>query len=462
MKRTVNTSLLFPFVFIFILQSLPAQVSQNITLLGHWDEPAVPTNFFNDRYSEVWGFERNGREYAVIGSVLGTHFIDVTDPVNPVEVDYVAGAYQGDFVIHRDYHDYQDHLYMVCDEGPSTVQIADLSTLPDSVTMVYDSDALFPNCHNVFVDSSSGLLYACSVKRYTGWTEMEVYSLTNPALPSLVHSHQGFTSHDVYVRNDTVYQHAETNGMFVFDYSNPTNPQPIGALTGYPDKGYNHSGWLNEGGDIYAFADEDHGYDVKICDVSDISNIQVLTTVSSGIDPDSSMPHNLMIKDGYMYVSYYNDGLYIYDIKDPSQPVISGYYDTYPGTTHVSYKGAWGVYCFLPSGNILVSDMSTGLYIFDVSLALGEEEAETPAPRLQLYPNPSNGKLQIYRTGPVHTDLTWTLSDLSGRKVSAGKLEPYANPEIDLGRVEDGVYLFNLWENGRRAGQERVRIKRGR
>ena len=35
--------------------------------------------------------------------------------------------------------------------------------------------------------------------------------------------------------------------------------------------------------------------------------------------------------------------------------------------SHASYKGAWGVYPYLSSGNIIVSDMQTGLYIIDVT-----------------------------------------------------------------------------------------------
>lgn len=450
---------LFLVSLLFVLgNKLSAQVSQNISKLGQWDDVAVPGNFFGDRYNEVWGFVQNGREYAVIGSTWGTHFIDVTDPANPQEVDFVAGAYQGDFVIHRDYHDYNGYLYMVCDEGPSTLQIADLSTLPDSVHVVYDSDNLFQNCHNIFIDSSSALLYVCSAKRYSGNTEMEVYSLANPSLPAFVHAHTGFTSHDVFVRNDTVYQHAETNGMFVFDYGIPTAPVSIGALIGYPDRGYNHSGWLSESGDIYAFADEDHGYDIKICDVSDLSNITVVSTVNSGIDPDSSMPHNLMLKDDFMYVSYYNDGFYVYDIHNPAQPILTGYYDTYPGTTHVSYKGAWGVYAFLPSGNILIGDMSTGLYIFDVSLATGRGDEELSPEMITLFPNPASHSLHIVRSGKPWQNETYTITDLTGKTIQSGRFQPGKEQVVSTQNLDAGIYLFTVVKEGEVSVTEKIQI----
>ena len=45
-------------------------------------------------------------------------------------------------------------IYIVCDEGnSSTLQIIDISNLPNSVTTVYDSDSLFQKSHNIFIDT---------------------------------------------------------------------------------------------------------------------------------------------------------------------------------------------------------------------------------------------------------------------------------------------------------------------
>ena len=41
------------------------------------------------------------------------------------------------------------------------------------------------------------------------------------------------------------------------------------------------------------------------------------------------------------------------------------FYDTYPDPDGRQFRGAWGVYPFLPSGNILVSDMQYGLFVFE-------------------------------------------------------------------------------------------------
>jgi hypothetical protein len=53
----------------------------------------------------------------------------------------------------------------------------------------------------------------------------------------------------------------------------------------------------------------------------------------------------------------------VLDISNPLSPQIAGQYDTYPQNNSGNYNGAWGVYPFLPSGNTIISDMSTGLYV---------------------------------------------------------------------------------------------------
>ena len=337
------------------------QESLNINLIFQWDDPTIPAEpVYNLNYNEVWGVAINGREFGIIGSSIGTHIFDVTDPANSIEVEFIPGA--SGQVIHRDYHDYQGYLYIVCDEGPGTLQIADLSYLPDSVPVVYDSDSLFSRTHNIFIDSLNGILYN---------TNGGVYSLEDPENPiEIANVNIGSLfdhGHDLYVRNDTAYWHSGPTGLFVFDYSlDQENPTMLGSLSLGE---YNHSGWLNNEGNIYVFAEETFNTDVQICDVSDFSNITILSSVNSG-GGANSIPHNLIIKNEYLFISYYHDGLYIFDISNPNDPSLVGFYDTEPGPSiPYSWHGAWGVYPNLPSGNVLVSDTRHGLFILNVSEA---------------------------------------------------------------------------------------------
>ena len=80
--------------------------------------------------------------------------------------------------------------------------------------------------------------------------------------------------------------------------------------------------------------------------------------------------------------------LRVFDISDPSNPIQVCNYDTYSPASYNSYKGAWGVYPYLPSGNIIVSDMQSGLYILECT-PIPINSVENINQNLNIYPNPA-------------------------------------------------------------------------
>ena len=385
----LKTTFLLYFIFIFF--QFFAQSGSNVNLLFHWEDTSLVASTAHDNvYNEIWGVTVKGKEYAIIGTTAGTHIFDVTNPTNAYQAVFIKGAVQGSAIVHRDFHDYKGYLYIAADEGPSTLQIADLSYLPDSAPVVYDSNQLFSRAHNIFIDTLNAKLYQCGGDKNSG---IRVFSLANPENPVEIASVPfPETTHDIYVRNDTAFINDGSQGLFIYDFSS-TPPQMIGSLTSYTNQGYNHSGWLSDNGKVYALADETHGMKVKLVDVSNLSNISVLSVVGSEVF-DQSLPHNILLKGDYMYISYYFDGLYIYNISDPKNPVLTGYYDTSTEIPNLNYRGAWGVYPHLPSGIVLVSDMQNGLFVFDVQDALSVKESST-INTLKIYPNPFASSFHI-------------------------------------------------------------------
>jgi len=428
------------FLCLILNDTIIAQMNTN--LLFHWEDTTlVGSNAYNNIYNEIWGLNINGSEIAVIGSTAGTHFFDVSNPSSSTEIAFVAGAYTGPGVIHRDYHDFDGYLYIVCDEGsPSTLQIVDISNLPTSVNTVYDSNNLLNKVHNIFIDTATAKLYACA----TG-DAMEVFSLTNPENPTLIYTYNDVGHvHDAYVKNDTAFLNCGNDGLRIMDFTMVNNsgdtPIELASYTSYPDAGYNHSGWLTDDGTIYAMQDENHGYDVKMLDVSDYSNISVLATFNSGVDPNS-MAHNGIIKDDLLYLAYYHDGLRVFDINNPSNPVQVNYYDTYLPNNHNSYKGAWGVYPYLNSGNILVSDMQTGLYVFELSTSPTEiKEEKKPS---YIYPNPITSSFIINNR---YADLI-IMYDIFGRTVRTENLDQNINI-FNRNNIKEGLYLIEFYKEG--------------
>ena len=217
-------------------------------------------------------------------------------------------------------------------------------------------------------------------------------------------------------------------------------PTQLATFTSYPDAGYNHSGWLNDDGTLYIMQDENHGYDVKILDVTDLSNISVLATFNSGVDPQS-MAHNGIIKGDLAFIPYYHDGLRIFDISDPNNPVQTWEYDTYAPNSHTSYKGAWGVYPYLPSGNIIVSDMQTGLYLFECGTPTTIVENKLAH---NLFPNPARTQFTIQNSNAEK----FILYNSLGAKVLEQEIYKNQNT-IYREKLSIGLYFYTLNKKGK-------------
>ncbi len=427
-------------IYLFITCSLFGQ-ENNLDLLYQWSDSSISgDNWVGNVYNDVWGFVQNGHEFAVIGSTQGTHIIDVTDPENSYLVQTIDGASTSPDVVHRDFHSYGGYLYAVADEmDSSTLQIMDLSNLPNSVTVVYDTNDIITRSHNIFIDEQNAIMYSCGGKINGSNNTLSLLSLADPENPIFIteYSTHGYV-HDIYVTNHVGYLNCGSNGLHIVDFTDYNNPQTLGSFTEYTQVGYNHSGWLSEDGNTYVFADENHGYKMKVCDVSNPTDIIEKSLLLSDV-ASQSIAHNLIIKDNLVYVSHYHDGLWIWDISDPTNPTYVASYDTYTPSGHASYKGAWGVYPLLPSGNILVSDMQSGLFVFsppsqDTSNIV-EKNKEI------IFPNPCNDILNIH----THSQelKTIKLFDIYGKTVIS-KSTAKNKPIIDLNHLPKGLYFLQI------------------
>ena len=423
------------------------QTSLNIELLDHWENNTLLTNSSNVRYNECWGFKQNGQEYAIAGSTEGTHFFLIGDNDQFQEVDTVRGRFSSSMVIHRDYKIYRNYAYAVCDEGESSLQIIDLSYLPDSVHKVADIDDTFARVHNLYIDSANALMYACTITPKVGgilqsFKSMEVFSLADPLNPQLVYS--GPTDipevHDAYVRDNIAYLNCGFDGLRVYDFTDPANPVFLQNITFYEDQGYNHQGWLTPNGKRYVFGDETEGKRLKICSVDGGSLLTIDNTFGSNYQ-ENSVPHNIMLSNEYAYVAYYNEGLRVYDIRS-NEPKEIAFYDTYPQDSQFKMYGAWGVYSELPSGRLLVSDRVNGLFLLDFREDIF---LNTPVLDLMLYPNPAakDGFMTIrFNKDDVH-DFTVRIHDLFGHEVSSTTIFDQTYTEIRM-PMAAGVYSISI------------------
>ncbi|HEX2899558.1 MAG TPA: T9SS type A sorting domain-containing protein, partial [Bacteroidia bacterium] len=154
----------------------------------------------------------------------------------------------------------------------------------------------------------------------------------------------------------------------------------------YPEAGYAHSGWGAKNNKTLIWIDETQDKGIHVGSVEDPYDISWTNNFRSTLlapAHTNSIAHNVIVVGDYAYISYYQDGLQIWNISNPTIPVRAGYYDTNINATYTGMFGAWGIHRPLPSGNILVSDTQNGLFVLQFNSVFPAEMVNFEADALQ-------------------------------------------------------------------------------
>ncbi|NNF33367.1 MAG: choice-of-anchor B family protein [Saprospiraceae bacterium] len=351
-------------------QSCPPPQSDDLIVLDHMDHPSTSA------FSDLWGYASGGKEYAIIGRRDSIFIEDVTDPY---KIQTVVSIWQGDISTWRDFKVYGDYLYSITDNGTNTfhgVVIYDLSNLPLSAPQVNSLTTEFGRCHNIFIDEANARLYAVGMP---GAMDICVYELTDPANPTLWGCYDLDTIssgtntlyiHDIFVKDNIAYCGHGYSGYFIWDMNDKNNVDVIGSLpSSFFDGGYVHSSWNFDNDDKAVVATEIGGnpgiyivdQSVPTAPVKIAQWKQPLHQCQDAGNLDRKRPHNPYVLGNKAYISFYHDGVQVLDLNTLT---LDSYYDTYPENDDYSsgFPGCWGVYPYLPSGTIIASDRSHGLF----------------------------------------------------------------------------------------------------
>ncbi|HEX9755042.1 MAG TPA: choice-of-anchor B family protein [Gemmatimonadales bacterium] len=345
--------------------------------------------------NDIWGWTdpETSREYALVGRMDGTVFVDVTDPANPV--------YVGELPLHqgarpnlwRDIKVYKNHAFIVSDgAGPHGVQVFDLTRLRNVTNRpaTFTEDAHYnriASAHNIAINEESGFAYSIgnSMGGETCGGALHMIDIREPkspkfagcyADPSTGNARTGYT-HDtqcvIYKGPDTRYRGREIcfnsseTALGIADVTDKQNPKPIAAGS-HPNTAYTHQGWLTE--DQRYFLLDDEGDELAglvprtRTIVWDITNLEEPVVAKEYLGETGATDHNLYVKGRYAFESNYVSGLRVIDISDPKNPREVGYFDTVPfGENVPGFAGSWSNYPFFRSGTIVVTSMREGLFV---------------------------------------------------------------------------------------------------
>ncbi|MCF8368281.1 MAG: choice-of-anchor B family protein [Bacteroidales bacterium] len=311
--------------------------------------------------SDIWGYVDNeGNEYALVGTFSGLSVVDVTDPANPSEVFFGPGPGS----IWRDIKTWGDYAY-VSNESDEGVYIVDLSALPGEITSTTNftgSDYPFSSVHNLYIDES-GKMYIFGADNGAGGAI--ICDLTNdPMNPVELGRFNEFYLHDGMARGDTLWGGGIYIGVLAaIDVSDPSSTSVMGTVN-TPGL-FCHNAWVSDDGSHVFTTDEVSSGYVGAFNVTDLSNMYETDRIQS--NPGSNViPHNVHVLNDYLITSYYTDGIVVHDASNPNNLIEVANYDTSPNYSGSGYNGSWGAYPFLPSGNILASDIEEGLFILSI------------------------------------------------------------------------------------------------
>jgi len=343
--------------------------------------------------NDVWGWTdpQTGNEYALVSTFEGTAFVDITDAYDPTYLGLLPSEKPGDFGnIWGDIKTYDNHAFIGAEADGYGIQVFDLTRLRGvTEAQSWNTDAHIDGVgqsHNVAINEDSATLYvigSTSGVTAPGCADVGggpiMYDLSDPGNPELVgcYGGDGYT-HDIqcvdYHGPDTDHTGREIcvasneDTVTVLDVTDKGDVAML-ARAPYETSAYTHQGWFTEdhayfllGDEIDELAGEVDGTTTYVWDLADLDNPVLKGADNNG---NSSIDHNIFIKDGLAYQSNYTSGLRVNDTYRVDQGRLTerGFFDVYPADDHTGFAGTWGNYPYFESGTVVVSGIEEGLFV---------------------------------------------------------------------------------------------------
>lgn len=334
--------------------------------------------------NDSWGWTdaTTGKEYAIMATDANTSFIDITIPTRPVYLGNLPTATVSSSW--RDVKVYNNHAFIVSEASNHGMQVFDLTRLRNisNPPQTFTADARFTgfgSAHNIVINEASGYAYIVGTSRNGTYAGGPLFiNIQNPTSPV---SEGGYGadgySHDAQVITyngpDTDYTGREIligsneNKVVIVDVTDKANPIPISNIS-YSNVGYAHQGWFTEDFNYFILGDE-------LDEINTGTNTRSIVFNFSDLDNPSlhmqylgntlAIDHNGYVKGNLFFQANYRAGVRIIDISQINNKVMTevGFFDTYPQNNSANFNGAWNVYPYFPSGNIIISDIEKGLFI---------------------------------------------------------------------------------------------------
>ncbi len=341
------SKLLSAFCLCLLVTIMSLQGQNNVHLLAH-----MP---FESLLSDISTYSTEDQEYAIISLYDGIALVDLSDQNNPILLHFIPGP----STQFRDTKVLGDYAYSGNESGGG-ISILDLSVLPELPTITtFDNNGSLSTVHNLIAKDEK--LYVLGHNTSGG---LQVYDLANPLEPTLLGEYNNFFIDDAFLRGDILYAALIFEGnIAAIDISDPSNPVPISLEESPGSKP--HGTAVSENGDYLFVTDEAPEGWITAYDVSEVEEEMKQLGHYQSSYSEASIPNKVYVKNDFLFVAHYSDGLILLDASQPQNLVEVGYYDTSP-LSGTGLVGCMGIDASLPSGLVIAGDQEEGLLLFCV------------------------------------------------------------------------------------------------
>jgi hypothetical protein len=301
--------------------------------------------------------------HAYIAGFSGMDIVDVSNPAAPQPVGHYDGSWNDIRVVNSGTNVV---AYLSPRGSQDRTEVVDVTT-PSAPAFV---KLLNEYSHSLFIQQRGNTkeLYLATYNE-----SVPRYDVTNPLAPA----YQGMAIvpgevsgvHDLFVAGDKIYANNTTMGLVAFDTSGGfgTSNVELGRFV----LGYSHASWAGMlgGRQIILTGDEgmtrteSGGAHLSILDGDPQSPTFMKELAIYQTRPEAGI-HNFEVHGNRAYIAYYQDGVRIVDLSDPTQPREVAHYNTWieDKAYGASFEGALGI---RKVGDLVyVADLERGLLIF--------------------------------------------------------------------------------------------------
>ena len=331
--------------------------------------------------SSCWGWvdPDTEKEYALMCTNKGVTFIDITNPSEAIIIGSLKSKTENNPI--REVRIFKSLAYIISEATDHGLQIFNLTKLEETVNppVEFESDADFSRfgaAQSVTINKESGFAYVMGSNTFNGGPHFIDINRAFKAPASGGYETDSYTNDTqvvTYKGADTDYTDKEIligsneNEIVLLNVTDKANPIKIATIN-YSDISKTSQGWFTEDFNYFIVGDnldeKNKGVNTKTI-VFDFTDLDNPVHYFDYYGNTNSIDNNGYLNNNIYYQASHNAGVRMIDISNIESKVFTevGYFDTYPENDNTETNGAWDVYPFLPSGNIIISDFNKGFFV---------------------------------------------------------------------------------------------------